>query len=493
MKLLKKTLAIFLCMGIFVTAVPAWAEETSAEQEGVSAKYAKDMVQGVASHLAVYARYDDVTVRGLYQAVVNGLVDEDPEMYEKILKLMLESIDEHSEYYNPEEAKEIKEAITGEIEGIGITIDFNNGSKATVASVIPDTPADRAGLQVNDVLLRADGTELTGLKSEMILNLIRGVAGTTVVVDVDRAGAVLSFEMVREEIIGTSITHEIYGEGSDRAMYIRIHGFVKNTAEKFREALDIADKEKITNLILDLRNNGGGILEQAVLAAENFVPEGKIITTQDHKSSVFNVEYKGKVASKDKKYDIAILMNKYSASASEVFAAALRENDLAKIIGTNSYGKGTIQSLASMKNGGMIKFTAGFYLTPNGNNINGVGLAPDAVVENTFDSVDADRFGTFAYDRIYQEGDTGEAVLIAKKILSFMNIYRGEINDVYDRDLYYAVSAFQTRAKLFPYGVLDLTTQMQLRNFLGETKVEKDDQLEAALAYFGLEMPENEE
>ena len=105
MKLLKKTLAIFLCMGIFVTAVPAWAEETSAEQEGVSAKYAKDMVQGVASHLAVYARYDDVTVRGLYQAVVNGLVDEDPEMYEKILKLMLESIDEHSEYYNPEEAK----------------------------------------------------------------------------------------------------------------------------------------------------------------------------------------------------------------------------------------------------------------------------------------------------------------------------------------------------------------------------------------------------
>ena len=493
MKLFKKTLAIFLCIGVFMTVIPVWAEETTAEQEGVSAKYAKNMVQSVANHLAIYARYEDVTVRNLYQSIINGLVDEDPQIYEKVLKLMLESIDEHSEYYNPEEAKEITENITGEITGIGITIDFNNGSKATIASVIPDTPADRAGLQVNDVLLRADGTELTDLKSEMILRLIRGEAGTTVVVDVDRAGAVLSFEMVREEIVGTSITHEIYGEGSDRAMYIRIHGFVKNTAEKFREALDVADKEKITNLILDLRNNGGGILEQAILMAENFVPEDKIITTQDHKTSLFNVEYKGKVTSKEKKYDIALLMNQYSASASEVFAAALRENDLAKIIGTNSYGKGTIQSLTGLNNGGMIKFTAGFYLTPNGNNINGIGLVPDAIVINTFDSVEPDKFGTFAYDRIYQEGDTGEAVLIAKKILSFMNIYRGEINDVYDRDLYYAVSAFQTRAKLFPYGVLDLTTQMQLRNFLGDTKVEQDDQLEAALAYFGLEMPEKEE
>lgn len=493
MKLFKKTLAVFLCIGIFIATIPALAEEVQTENAEISVNEAKNMIEGVASHLAVYSRYEDITVRGLYQAVVNGLVEEDPEMYEKVLKLMLESIDEHSEYYSPEEAQQITETITGEITGIGITIDFNNGAKATVASVIPGTPAERAGIQVNDVLLRADGTELGELKSEMILSLIRGEAGTTVVIDVDRAGAILSFEMVREEIIGTSITHEIFGERKDRVMYICIHGFVKNTAEKFKEALDLADKEKITNLILDLRYNGGGMLDQAVQMAENFVPEDKIITTQDHRNSIYNVEYKGKVKSKENKYDIAILMNEYSASASEVFAAALRENDLAKIIGTNSYGKGTIQSLSTMYDGGMIKFTSGFYLTPNGNNINGVGLKPDVIVENSFSSVDADKFGTFAYDRVYQEGDTGEPVLIAKKILSFMNIYRGEINDVYDRDLYYAVSAFQTRAKLFPYGVLDLTTQMQLRNFLGETKVENDDQLEAALAYFGLEMPENEE
>lgn len=493
MKLLKRTVAIFLCIGIFVTTVPVLANQEQTEKEEISASYAKSIVESVASHLAVYARYDDITVRNLYRTVIKGLIEENPQLYEKCLKLMLESIDEHSEYYNPEEAKEITQAVTGEISGIGITIDFNNGSRATVASVIPDTPAERAGLQVNDVLLSVDGTDLTELKSETILSLIRGDVGSAVKIEVERDGAVLLFEMVREEIIGTSITFEIYGEGEDRVMYIRIHGFMKNTAEKFREALDLADKEKITNLILDLRYNGGGILEQAIKMAENFVPEDKTITTEEHKSSIFNVEYKGKATNKENKYDIAILINEYSASASEVFAAALRENDLAKLFGTKSYGKGTIQSMSSMTNGGIIKFTSGFYLTPNGNNINGIGLSPDIIVVNSFSEVEPDKFGRFAYDKVYREGDTGEEILMAKKILSFMEIYRGEINDVYDRDLYYAVSAFQTRAKLFPYGVLDLTTQLQLINLLGETKVENDDQLEASLAYFGLEMPKTEE
>ena len=248
----------------------------------------------------------------------------------------------------------------------------------------------------------------------------------------------------------------------------------------------MAKKEKIENLIIDLRDNGGGLLDQAIAMADCFVPEGKIITTQDQKIQLFNKVFQGSKGKKEK-YNIVLLMNEYSASASEVFAAALRENDLATIIGTKTYGKGTIQSVSSLQTGGAIKYTMGFYLTPQGNNINKVGLTPDIYVENSKEKMSPDHFGTFVYDTVYQEGDSGKEVKMAKQILEFMGLYQGEINEEFDRDLYYAVYAFQTQADLYPYGVLDLTTQLQLRNRLGMSEREHDDQMAEAYAYFGIQ------
>mgnify|MGYP004614494001 FL=1 len=496
MKAWKKKLAAFLCIGALAAlpAAPALAEETAAEEsqniengdrQPLNANQAMALIQAVASHVSAFGRYENLNERNMYKAGMERLISENPDLYNSVLKGMLESVDSYSEYYTPEEAVALTETISGKIVGIGISIDFRNGAAAVVDSVIPDTPAERAGIKVGDVLLRADGTDLTELKSETILSLIRGEEGTNVHIDVSRDGAELGFDMVRETIIGTSVSDKLYEKDGEKVMYIRVHGFVSNTAEKFSEAIEKAKKEKTDKLIIDLRNNGGGIFEQAIQMANCLVPEGKVITTEDHKNEIFNKTYVASAGEKGS-FDTVVLVNKNSASASEVLAAALRENDCAVLVGTQTYGKGTIQTINDLQTGGMIKYTTGFYLTPNGNNINGVGRTPDATVENELLPIDPERYGAFTYDKVYALGDTGEEVKRAKEVLSLFGIFRGEVSDVYDQDLFYAVYAFQQQAKVFPYGVLDLTTQLQLRNYLSMAKEEKDDQFDAAMAHFGL-------
>ncbi|MBO5364894.1 MAG: PDZ domain-containing protein [Clostridia bacterium] len=499
MKFWKKKVAmlLFLILLILPISVTVYGEDTvteteiSVDPEQLTGEQANSLIRAVVKHLEIYGRYEEIDKAGLYQTALNKLVTDNPILYHTALKAMLESVDEHSEYYTAEEAEVLWQNVSGEITtGIGVTIEFTEKYGAVVASVIPDTPADRAGIRVGDVLISADGVSLLGLKSETILSMIRGEAGTTVVVEVERGGATISFTMVREPLIGTSVEYEIFEEEDNKAMLIRVYGFLSNTAEKFKDALNEAKKNKIENLIIDLRDNGGGLLDQAIAMADCFVPEGEIITTEDQKVQLFNKVYKGSKGKKEK-YNIVLLMNEYSASASEVFGAALRENELAIIVGTQSYGKGTIQTISNLQTGGAIKYTMGFYLTPKGNNINKIGLTPDILAENSKVKMDPEHFGKFGYDTVYQEGDKDSEVLIAKQILDFFGLYRGELNEEYDRDLYYAVYAFQEQMNLYPYGVLDLTTQLQLRNQLGISEMVHDDQLNEAFAYFDMAVPGN--
>lgn len=479
-KLISLTCAAVLTLGC---VMPVFAEEADS---GIDGEVAVGLTKAVADQLIMYGRYESISKGSLYEAALSKLLEENPEAYETALKGMLESIDEHSEYYTPEEGKALMENVSGGINGIGVTIEFTD-STARIASVIPGTPAERAGLQVGDILINADGTDLRGLNSELILNCVRGEVGTSVHLTVDRDGNILEFDLTRETIVGTSITSKVFNDGDKKLMYIRIHGFISNTAEKFAEALSSAEKDGITNLIIDVRSNGGGIFDQAISIADNFVPKGKNITTEDHKINLLNRVYTGTKVDKNK-YNIVLLQNEYSASASEVLSAALKENGLSYTIGTASYGKGTIQTINQLMTGGMVKYTSGFYLTPNGNNINGVGIEPDESVENTTKSVDMSKYADFKYTTVYKVGDKGEEIRTAKEMLKFLGVYSGEVNDEFDDDLYYAIYAFQKQVKVFPYGVMDITTQIQLRNYMATVKVEHDNQLEAAFQHFGMEL-----
>lgn len=466
-----------------------FADEDASATDGANKSA---LVDQVAQYLSMYARYDTVTQQNLYKDALLKAVEQNPELYESVMKTMLESIDEHSEYYTPEEATAMKERISGTIVGIGITFQMNSDG-VDVQSVIGGTPAERAGIQVGDVIVSADGIEFSGMNSDTAASYIKGAEGTTVTLGIKRpdTGNIIYMQLKREPIIGNSVISKVYGEGKNKMMYIRVSGFVSNTAELFKNELDSASSQGITRITIDLRNNGGGLLDQAIQMADYLLPKDTIITTEDHKINLLNVTYKAE-SDDTRKFDTVVLINKNSASASEVLTAALSENDRAYLIGEKSYGKGTIQTIADLPYGDCMKYTMGFYLTPKGNNINGVGITPDDTVENTLTPFDIDKYQKFGYTRVYNIGDSGAEVKTAKELLKICGLYDGEINDEYDAATADAIYNFQSRTGLYPYGTFDLTTQHELYERMKATKVEHDDQLKAALEHFGIDTTEIE-
>ena len=481
----KKIIAVLIAAMVLlsVTGYAQEANETPVKEFENGQTY---VVQDLVDYLGLGVRYDDVTRESLYKEGLLKVLDAHPELYEEVLRATLESIDEHSEYYDPEEAKVLNEEITGTIVGIGITFQMCPDG-VDVRSVIPDTPAAKAGLQVGDVIVSVDDILLGGLNSDTAGSYIRGEEGTTLRAGIKRKNIadILYLDMVREKIIGTSVTSRVFEDGADKLMYIAVYGFVSNTAETFKAALDDAQSQKIDKLIIDVRDNGGGLLNQAVLMADYLVPKGSIITTEDHKLKFLNYVYKAEQEDTEK-FDTVVLVNENSASASEVLAAALSENECAKLIGTKTYGKGTIQTVMPLPYVDCVKYTIGYYLTPKDNNINGVGLTPDALVENKEAPLDMSKYTEFGYTQVYKLGDKGPDIKTAKELLNLWGAFEGEINEEYDEELEKAVFLFQGSTNLFPYGVLDLTTQRELYTRLEKSKVITDDQLDAAFSYFGM-------
>lgn len=468
-------------------------ENQTAPKDG---EEAVGVVTEVANYLSSYSRYDDVSTNGLFRQGLLKILENNPELYGDVMRAMLESIDEHSEYYSPEEAEGFISNISGTVVGIGITFDMKPEG-VNVVSVIRDTPAYNAGIQVGDIIVSAGGTELAGMGSEQAASYIKGEENSSVTVGVKRDGVdnIMYFDMVREKIVGTSVESKIYqsDDGKNKAMYIRVYGFVSNTAECFKGELEKAKKEGIYNIIIDLRDNGGGIFDQAIEMADYLVPKGSIITTEDHKISVFNQVYKSETEKnwgKDnsERFNTIVLINENSASASEVLTAALKENESAYVIGQKSYGKGTIQTVVNLPYGDCAKFTIAYYLTPQGNNLNKVGITPDSSVENSYERFDISKYKKFSYMNIYDIGieSKDEEVKTAKRLLKVWGSYNGEINDIYDKDMYDAVYRFQMSTGLYPYGVLDMTTQHELYTRLELSRVLKDEQLDAALSRFNI-------
>jgi carboxyl-terminal processing protease len=227
-------------------------------------------------------------------------------------------------------------------------------------------------------------------------------------------------------VVVNPVDYEIIENEGNRIGKIRIYSFTLTSAEKFAEALNKISAEGIKNIIIDVRDNGGGYLEQAIEIADMFLEKGAVITTEDHKVSILNKKY---VASgKGKKYNVVMLVNGMSASASEVLTAALCENKAAKAVGEKTFGKGTVQHMNLTADGGIIKYTSAYYLTPNGNNIHKEGITPDVNVENSMQPVDMSQFDMFKLSKTYRLGDKGEEVELAKRMLKYIGIFIGEVN-----------------------------------------------------------------
>jgi carboxyl-terminal processing protease len=305
-------------------------------------------------------------------------VDE-REMIDGALKGLFFSLDKHSNYYTKEEFEQLSEDLSGDFGGIGVNITSNAGY-ITVITPLKGTPGYKAGILPGDIIISVDGEDIEGITTRDASKLIRGEVGTDVRLGILREGTqgALYIDVKREIIEINPIDYEIL---EDNIGYIRIGEFNNHTYDNIINALYEMDKNKVKDIVFDVRNNPGGSLNEVVRTLRRLVPKGPIVHIK-HSDGKLET-YKSYNVTPE--YNIAVLTNKGSASASEIFAAAIKESGAGTVIGTNTYGKSTVQTLIPLINGGGVKITTAEYLTANKNSVNEIGVEPDIKVEDNME------------------------------------------------------------------------------------------------------------
>ena len=329
--------------------------------------------------------YEDTDVQdlkdGLYAGLLEGLDDR------------------YSVYYTADEYAQTQVSMTGQYYGIGAGLAQDKDTmQVTITKVYEGTPSESAGLRNEDVILSVDGTEADTMDVTDLVKLIRGEAGTTVHLEIYRpsTGENLSFDVERADVTLPSVSSQML---NDTIGYIRIESFEKDTANQFEKALAELEGEGLTSLVVDLRYNGGGLVDSVVQILDDILPEGLIVYTEDKNGH--REEYR---SSGDTHFDypMAVLINQDSASASEIFAGAIKDYNYGTLIGTTTFGKGIVQSLFPLEDGDAIKLTTAKYFTPNGNYIHGVGIDPDIELEYEYLDPDGEQY-EIQYDNQVQK------------------------------------------------------------------------------------------
>ncbi len=292
------------------------------------------------------------------------------------LKGMLQAIDPYSDYYTPEEASQLYMELMGYFTGIGIYIEKQE-TYINIVETIEGANAKEAGLLPGDVIISIDGIDTRDMPLTEASGLIKGIKGTTVKLGIKRPGVedILYFEIVRDEVIINPVSYKEIEEGIG---YIKLNEFSQNAAIETRRALAHFNNVGTKKIILDLRNNPGGLLDQAVKIAKEFVPAGPIVHIREKNSALLTYSSYNDA----KVFDLVVLINENSASASEILAGAIRDREAGTLIGKKTFGKGIVQSIIPLENGSLIKMTTAEYLTPKYRSIHGIGIEPDIDVDN---------------------------------------------------------------------------------------------------------------
>jgi len=296
---------------------------------------------------------------------------------------VLQSLDPYSAYMSPEMFNDMQTETTGEFGGLGIEVGMEAGV-VKVISPIDNTPASRAGVKAGDYIVKINETQVQGKSLTEAVELMRGPVGTDIEITVRRVGKkkAIIFNITREIIEIESVKSKIL---DDKIGYLRLTSFNENSSEQIKNKIkEIKKDKKIKGYILDLRNNPGGLLSQAIRISDFFLDYGEIVSTKSRKSSENRKWFSKKGDLIDGK-TLIVLINYGSASASEIVAGALKEHKRAILIGENSYGKGSVQSIIPLKNKGAIRLTISKYYLPSGESISEVGVTPDIEIEESSD------------------------------------------------------------------------------------------------------------
>lgn len=421
---------------------------------------------------------DSVTSDELMGSALKTLLEKNPELATELIKAGFENLDEYCEFYTADEYELFNKNINHIVYGIGVIIQ-QTGDYITVMKVLDDGAAASAGVMVGDKIVAVDSVNAVGESIDKVQDMIVGELNTEVNVTFLRDGREFTYTMIRGEVRGETAAYAIL-EGN--IGYIVIANFSEGTDDEVYEILEKLDSEGVKNIILDLRDNPGGYLDSAVNIASLFVPEGVIVSTV-YRSEWENETFYSKLT--NPKYKLAVLVNENTASAAEVLSSAIQESGVGILIGKKTYGKGVIQQMYEIWDGCAFKITTGKYFTRNGKDINGDGITPDKAIENTTRKIDLSRYTKFDYTQKPSVGVNSQNTKAAKERLRILGYYQGETDDYFDNALFDAVCDFQEESELFPYGVLDISTQKKLEETFSELQEIVDNQIVEAYGYFG--------
>lgn len=408
----------------------------------------------------LYQAYDELKA-GYYadidqDAIVNGAING-----------MIEALgDPYSDYMNQEEAAQFEESISSSFQGIGAEIQERNGV-ISVVSPIKNSPAEKAGILPNDKIIAVDGKNIHGMSASEAVLLIRGEKGTSVSLTIQRGEMKepLEIEIVRDEIPIETVYAELL-EG--KVAHIQITSFSTNTYDELLAAITDMEEKGMKALVLDVRQNPGGLLTSAIDISNLFVDDGKPLFQTQEKGKEAEIYYA--TNGTKVKVPVSLLIDEGSASASEILAAAMSESAGTKLVGLNSFGKGTVQTANELKDGSNMKFTTAKWLTPEGNWIHEKGIAPDVKVEYP-------PYTQLAYldaSIEMKNGVLSDQVKAAEEMLTAIGIDTGKVDGLFDDQTEAAVKQVQKEAKLEETGVLTGDSTFALMDRL-RVKIKKDD------------------
>ncbi|MFB6466142.1 S41 family peptidase [Cytobacillus sp. Hz8] len=381
---------------------------------------------------------------------------------------MVEALDDpYSDYMDEKEAGQFHETISSSFEGIGAEIEEQDDSIAIV-SPIKGSPAEKAGLKPKDKVLSVNGKSLRGKSSSEAVALIRGKKGTKVTLEIERPGTkgTMTISLVRDTIPIETVYGEMLKDGIAK---IQITTFSENTSKELIDKLNELQGKGMKGVILDLRQNPGGLLDQAVNIADLFVPSGKtVLKIEDRKGKI--EEIKATNSNQNSKIPLVVVIDKGSASASEILAGAVSESAGVPLIGEKSFGKGTVQNAKDFDDGSNLKFTTEKWLTPSGKWIHKKGIEPDY-------KVSLPSYASLPFinpDSKLKMTDASDQIKVAEKMLKAVGYDPGKVDGYFDSQMKEAVMQFQKDQKLKADGILTGPDTLALMEKLRE-KIEKND------------------
>ncbi|MBE7034623.1 MAG: PDZ domain-containing protein [Ruminococcaceae bacterium] len=473
MKKTRKLLALLLSFMMLLSAGIVSAEDTA----NLETIYYQQVMNTIMHNHPFEVNTEDIA-----RAVAKAALAKHPELLEELIAETVGQLDDYTTYLTQEETTDFSNFVNAEYVGIGVSIERIVGA-IEVTGVFSGSPAEQAGISAGDRFIQVDGQDVTDYNVNQLMDLVRGEAGTTVQLTMERDGKRMEFLVARAAVEQNSVN---YAEIEPGMGYLQITIFNGKTPSEIKEADKFFRERKIKKIMIDLRDNPGGELLGVVGALGYFVPNGKNVVSIRYGNEARNTTLRSVGGLKSRYYtNIAVLVNENSASGAELFAGNIRDHGLGKLVGCRTFGKGTVQEFVNLMNNdahqlGTIKLTTAEYYLPGGDRVHDVGIYPQYNIENRVGRLDTSAFEPMQFAESFQKGDSGKAILALKQRFSALGYYVGEIDDQYDGELVLSVKQFQQGYGLPVSGVMDMDTQTLFSSTVNRARVTYDDQYDRA-------------